>query len=315
VASLMEDQASGLRRIFALASRQSGPLAISFVGGVLGQGGGDALIGRNTIVAELARALATQGKEVLIIDENHGPDSVASAFGLTTRFDLMQAVNCDVPAHQVVLQAEPAIRIVPAARVARESARLDAMQQRAVSEWLRRLQKNVDVVLIDSAMKSNGFSFLHPSSSRVVVVAAENSVAIKSAYGHIKRLAKQEPTRSFDVVVACMSTLQEGEIVFENINQVAQEYLGLALSFLGCISLRRDANFFSTGYQTVAEALLHAGGSVRRDFSQRFGLGQHEKNEKNLVSHSRVSRSEGVDRLASHLQATHLQTVLADPVL
>lgn len=239
--SLGEDQAAGLRRIF---SRIQEPATIAFAGAG----------GRSAIVAGMARGLAALGKEVIIVDEQPGPESVAAVFGIATRFDLMQAVNCDVPPNQVLLRAEPAIRIIPAARAARESARLGAMQRRAIAEWLRRLQKGVDFVLVDSAGHAKGVSLLQPPPRRVVIVAAANSLGITEAYAQIKRLVQEADCRSFEVIVAKAASREAGETVFANMRDVARGHLGAKLALIGCLPAQLAPAVAS---QALAEALLH----------------------------------------------------------
>lgn len=245
MASLIEDQAAGLRRIF---SRAKEPVSIAFAGS-------RGASGRSAIVAGLARGLAALGKEVIVVDENPGPDSVAAAFGLASRFDLLQAVNCDVPLAQVLLQAEHAVRIVPAARAARESGRLDGMQRHAVAEWLRRLQKGADFVLTDtSGRASDGLSPLVPAPQRVVVVAAANSLSITEAYAQVKRLAQVGGCRSLGVIVARAPSLREGETVFANMRDVARRHLGgVELELLCCLPAQ---GALAPACHALAEALL-----------------------------------------------------------
>jgi flagellar biosynthesis protein FlhG len=250
----VEDQAAGLRRLF---SRAREPVNIAFAGsrGASGRPTGTSF-GRSAIVAGLARGLAALGKEVLVVDENPGPDSVAAAFGLASRFDLLQAVNCDVPLAQVLLQAEHAVRIVPAARAARESGRLDGMQRHAVAEWLRRLQKGADFVLTDtSGHAAGGLSPLVPAPRRLVVVAAANSLSITEAYAQVKRLAQEGGCRSFGVIVARTAGLREGETVFANMRDVARRHLGVELDLLGCLPAQ---GALAPACHALAEALLRS---------------------------------------------------------
>ena len=95
MASLFEDQAAGLRKLFSGAH---GPARIAFAGAPP----------LAAVVAALARGLAAAGKEVLVIDELAGAESVAAAFGLRSRFDLLQAVNRDVPAARSPARRHPA---------------------------------------------------------------------------------------------------------------------------------------------------------------------------------------------------------------
>lgn len=244
--SLHEDQAAGLRRIFARAKE---PATIAFTGA---RGGG-----RSAIVAELAHALAALGKEVVVVDENPGPDSVAAACGLASRFDLLQAVNCDVPLAQVLLQPWNGVRIVPAARAARESGRFDGMQRHAVAQWLQRLQKGVDFLLTDaSASATGGLAPLQAPPQRVIVVAAANSLSITEAYAQIKRLAQEGGCSRFEVIVARAAGLRAGETVFANMRQVARSHLGVELDLLGCLPAQ---GALAPACHALAEMLLRQG--------------------------------------------------------
>jgi MinD-like ATPase involved in chromosome partitioning or flagellar assembly len=241
LASLAEDQAAGLRRLFGAREE---PVSIAFAGA---RGAS-----RAGVVAALARALAGAGKEVLVLDENAGAQSVATAFGLPTRYDLLQAVHGDVPLAGVALQADAAIRLVPAARAAREAGRLDAIARRALARCLHRLQEGADVVLVDTAGRDEEASPLVGAPQRVVIVAGANGGAITEAYAHVKRLA-QAGCRSFQVVVSRAVGPEEGETVFCNMREVARRHLGVALELLGCAPARGPAG---PVWDTMAQTLL-----------------------------------------------------------
>lgn len=242
MASLFEDQAAGLRKLFAGAR---GPVTVAFAGA------GEA---RNALVAALARGLAAAGKEVLVIDEHAGADSVAAAFGLRARFDLLQAVNRDVPAAQVLLRPEPSIRLLPAARAARQHARLDAMERRALSEWLRRLQKGVDFVLADTADRAEAdFSPLLPQPQRIVIAVASDGASITEAYARMKRLAQLRDCRRFGIAILGAAGSAEGQTVFANLRGVAQRHLGAELDLVGGPAGQGDADGLG---QALAAAFL-----------------------------------------------------------
>lgn len=249
MASLLEDQAAGLRKLF---SGTRGPATIAFAG----------CAGHGALLAALARGLAAAGKEVLVIDEHAGADSVAAAFGLRSRFDLLQAVNRDVPAAQVLLQPEPSIRLLPAARAARQCARLDAMERRALAEWLRRLQKGVDFVLVDTAERAAAdFSPLLPQPHRIVVAVSPDGPAITEAYARMKRLAQSRDCRRFGIVLLAAGTA-EGRTVFANLREVASRHLGAELELIGGEDGHGDAD-------RIGHALTEAFLAPAREPAQR----------------------------------------------
>ncbi len=240
--SLFDDQAAGLRKLFAGAH---GPATVAFAG----------TAGRAGLVAGLARGLAAAGKEVLVIDEHAGADNVAAAFGLRSRYDLLQAVNRDVPASQVLLQPEPSIRLLPAARAARQCARLDAMARRALAEWLRRLQKGVDFVLVDTAARTEAdFSPLLPQPQRIVIAVSPDGPAITEAYARMKRLAQRNDCRCFGIVILGTVGPAEGRTVFDNLREVARRHLGAELELLGGVDGLSDPDRIG---HALAESFLN----------------------------------------------------------
>jgi len=245
MASLMEDQAAGLRRLFA---RGGAPAHIAFAGA----GGRDALI------AGLARGLAGAGKEVVVVDERGGGDGVAAAFGIAPRFDLLQAANGDIAASRVLHRPEAAIRLVPAARAARACQGDDVAQRRRVAESLRRMQQGADYVLLDAAARGEGggeLSPLHPEADRLVLVVAASGRGLTDAYARLKRLAHGRGSRhGFEVIVSRAGSRAEAELLFGNLREVAQRHLGIGLELLGSLPQGGDPQ---EACDAMAEALLH----------------------------------------------------------
>lgn len=218
--SLFEDQAAGLRRLFAGGR---GPTTVAFAGPP----------GQSAAVAALARGLAAAGKDVLVIDEQAGARNAAAAFGLHPRFDLLQAVLRDVPANRVLLRPEPSVCLLPAARAARQHARLDALARRALDEWLRRLQKGVDFVLANAADGAGAAcATLLPRPQRIVVALSADADSITGAYARIKRLAQPGECRRFDIVVLRAAGPAEADTAFANLRDVARRRLGVELGRL-----------------------------------------------------------------------------------
>lgn len=252
--SLRGDQAAGLRELFAASEPQ--PLTLAFAG----------VAGRAALVAELARALAAAGKEVLILDEQAGAGSLAAAFGLRSRFDLLQAVQGDVAAAQVVMQAEPAIRLVPAARAVRRHASLDETLRRALRAWLARLQEGVDVVLVETAVPpvvppmASRPPLSGPVRQQVICVSPEGA-DLTAAYARIKQLEwSGERGERLGIVVLRAGSEQVACGVFERLQEVAARHLGIGLERLGEGALDdRELAAALAGHVLAGEALAQAG--------------------------------------------------------
>ena len=242
MASLLEDQAAGLRRLFAGAR---GPARIAFAGRESD--------GRGALMAGVARGLAAAGKEVLLIDGVCGTGSAAAALGLRPRFDLLQAVSRDVPAGRVLLGAGHGIRLLPAARALREYSRLAAAERHALDEWLRRQQGQADFVLGEArAGETADPCPLLPQPQRLVVAVTPESQSITAAYAQMKRLAPPRGGARF-LLVILRADAEEADTVFGNLREVAARHLGARLELAGRLAAAGDPQALGG---RLAEALL-----------------------------------------------------------
>ena len=250
MASLLEDQAAGLRRLFAGAR---GPARIAFAGRESD--------GRGALMAGVARGLAAAGKEVLLIDGVCGTGSAAAALGLRPRFDLLQAVSRDVPAGRVLLGAGHGIRLLPAARALREYSRLAAAERHALDEWLRRQQGQADFVLGEArAGETADPCPLLPQPQRLVVAVTPESQSITAAYAQMKRLAPPRGGARF-LLVILRADAEEADTVFGNLREVAARHLGARLELAGRLAAAGDPQALGG---RLAEALLGAAAPAPR---------------------------------------------------
>ncbi len=220
------DQADGLRRLFGVRA----PQVVAFASG-------REACGRTTLLVQTAAALAAAGHAVLIIDENGAPNNAVSAFGLTARYDLFQALNGERSLRQVTLQAAPLLRILPAARAAREldnASRLAATARLQLANCLREMQRDVGFVLIDTALRRGGhLSPLALAAQHMTVVMAAQSSAITNAYALIKRIAQERGRDGFQVAITRARNGEEARAIFGNMRRVAREHLDVRLDYLG----------------------------------------------------------------------------------
>jgi flagellar biosynthesis protein FlhG len=232
------DQADGLRRLFGARA----PQVVAFTSG-------REACGRTTLVVQTAAALAAAGHGVVIMDENPAPDNAVAAFGLTARHDFLQVVRGEKSLGHVALAAAPLVRIVPAARAARELDRLGPAAELRLAARLRDIQQGANFVLIDcAARRSNHLSPLARSAHHVAVVVAAQSGAITHAYALIKGISQDQGRDLFQIVVTRARLREEAQAIYDNMRRVAREHLGVRLDYLGASAVPVTDN--------LAEALL-----------------------------------------------------------
>jgi flagellar biosynthesis protein FlhG len=190
--------------------------------------------GRTTLVVQSAAALAATGHGVVILDENPSPDNALAAFGLATRNDFLQVVRGERTLAQVAVTAAPLVRIVPAARAARELDQLNATSRQRLAAGFRDMQEGASFVLIDCASRRSGnLSTLAALARHLVVVVAAQGAAITHAYALIKRIVQEHNRDTFQIAVTRARSGEEARAIYDNMHRVAREHLGVRLDYLG----------------------------------------------------------------------------------
>ncbi len=227
VADFRVDQAAGLRRLFGGGQLQ----VVTFVAGCEG-------VGRSVSVANIGAALARLGKEVMIIDEHSSRDDIASAFGMSARFDLINVVQKELPLQQVLLQPMQGLRVLPAAKAAAKLGRLSLAQQQNFLDAMSTLERPVDVILVDASMAHpHGFSPFGLVSQEAVVVLSGNSASITEAYALIKKVSHAFARKHFRILVNKVRSYADARSIFDNIAQVTAQRGIAQLEYAGAVLL------------------------------------------------------------------------------
>lgn len=226
MAELRGDQAAGLRRLFGREQSR----IVTFTAGSAG-------VGKSISVANLASALARQGKEVLVLDENTN-GNVASLYGALVRYDLLQVINREKSLADVLLTVAPGVRVLPAARAVKKLGKLNAIQQETLLESLSEMERPADVILVDTSLDHPlGFSPLGLAAHDTVVVISATGASITEAYALIKKVSLGYSRKNFRILVNKVRGPDEAEAIHGNIAQVTHSR-GLArLDYAGYVPL------------------------------------------------------------------------------
>lgn len=224
MADLRGDQAAGLRRLFGRAQ----PHIITFAAGSPG-------VGKSVTVANVAAALARQGKEVLVFDENLR-GGVSALYGATGRFELHHVLNREKRLSEVVLGVAPGMRILPAARAVGRLGKLNVSQQEALFESLGEMDLPPDVILVDASLDHPlGFSPLGLAAHDTVIVVSATGASITEAYALIKKVSLGYALQHFRILVNRVKNAREADAIHGNIARLTRSR-GLArLDYAGFV--------------------------------------------------------------------------------
>lgn len=228
------DQAEGLRRLLVLNQTQ----VITVVAGKVG-------VGRTSATINLAAALARSGKDVLVLDENHGPNNLLGRMGMSGRHDLLDVAQGKCGLCEAINTINE-FGILSTARAMQALAKLDQAGQQRLENALTEASDSVDVVLIDAVMsvlsqaeglagKSVAVSPSLASGAALLVLVEATPSGITESYALIKRLALKNTRQQFGIAVNKAGNEQAALTVFENMAKVARRNLSVRLEYLGHI--------------------------------------------------------------------------------
>ncbi|PMS37471.1 flagellar biosynthesis protein FlhG [Trinickia symbiotica] len=213
------DQAEGLRRLLA----RTGSRVVAVTGGPIG-------VGCTSTVVNLAAALAGIGKDVLVIDECLGANSVSTMLGGVHGAGSLRALlQGEIGIEEAAPRHELGFSVLAASRencAGYSAAQLGVM-----------LSGPADVVLIDARLDRKGaLSLLGAQAHDVMIVTRVAAQAITEAYACMKRLHYEHAIGQFRVLINHVSSLADAHTTFENLAEVAGRYLTVSIAHAGCVA-------------------------------------------------------------------------------
>lgn len=245
------DQAEGLRRL--LGRDQLRVIAVA---------SGKPRVGQTNVVINLAQALVSQGKSVLILDEGVGADSCASRLGLAPRCELAQVLKAQATLPQALLTYSPALQILPAREGLRRVGQLDPAAQQRLRLSLAESSLQPDVLLIDlAADRSQPTLAASYAADEVLIVVSPERQAITQSYALIKQMAQQAGRRRINLALAKTKDEEHASALGNNLLDAAARYLNAQLNILGAVPLDDSVKHANKLFKPVVEAFPDAAAS------------------------------------------------------
>lgn len=221
------DQAQNLRELVKQNGRLARVLAVTS-----GKGG----VGKTSTSVNLAIALASHKKRAIVLDADLGLANVEILMGLNSLYNLQHVIDGEKTIMQILVQGPGGIEVVPGTSGLAKLADLSAGARQNVLKGLKDLQEQSDFIIIDTmaGIGQNAVSFAAAADEVLVVTTPEPS-AIVDAYATIKTIHGMREDAVFRLIVNMVASSQQALAVTTNLTRVAQQYLGLRLSYLGYI--------------------------------------------------------------------------------
>ncbi len=212
------DQAAHLRSLMKARARAT-VIAITS-----GKGG----VGKSNIAVNLAVTFAAAGKEVVLLDADLGLANADVLCNMDLPFNLSHVIARKKEVRDVLYKAPGGFRLIGGASGLARMADLSEFDRQRLVNSLVELEKNADIILIDTGagISPNVLSFTRAADD-VLVVTTPEPTAITDAYAMVKVISKDKQARRVSLLVNQAHNATEAAQVYERIATVAKKFLNL----------------------------------------------------------------------------------------
>lgn len=211
--------------------RRQAPMMCRSLAVTSGKGG----VGKTNLTANLGVLLAGSGKRVIALDADLGLANMDVLLNLRPFHTLQHVIQGEKSIQDILLAGPAGLKVVPGASGILSLANLEEPQRDALLLEMHSLELMSDLMLLDTGagISDNVISFVL-IADEVVLVTTPDPTAMTDAYAMMKVISLHRPEMPMRLAVN-MSAPQEGLAVFQRLGQVAKQFLGVTVDYLGSI--------------------------------------------------------------------------------
>ena len=207
--------------------------ATQIIGIASGKGG----VGKTTVSANLAIALASLGKKVMVFDADLGLANAQLALGCRAPFNFSHVMSGEKTLQEIIVEGPMGVKLVPGASGIQHMASLNQVETAGIIQSFSEIEDELDYFIVDLAagLSDTVMTFLSACQHRFIVLKNEPS-SIADAYATIKVMIQDYNLEAISLIPNSVSSQAEGERLFGSINSVIQNFLGRQVNYLHSIS-------------------------------------------------------------------------------
>jgi flagellar biosynthesis protein FlhG len=197
-----------------------------------GKGG----VGKTNVVVNLGSALSGMDMKIAILDADYGLGNIDILLGIDPELDISDLLKDAATLEQIIVEKNE-IMIIPACSGVQALTHLSEYQEILLYKELKKLEKMVDLLIIDTAagISDNVVSLLLAADEVYLVVSPENT-SIVDAYAVVKVVSELDAYKRFCVIANMVKDEKEASEIFLKISRAVKKFLNKELEYLGCIS-------------------------------------------------------------------------------
>jgi flagellar biosynthesis protein FlhG len=196
--------------------------------------GGKGGVGKTSVAVNLATALATTGRRVMLLDGDLGLANVDVFLGLSPRHTMAHVLSGERSLEEIILESPHGVQVVPGASGVADLANLSAAGHLSLVQAFSSLTNRVDTMIVDtSAGISHSVVQFSQASQHVLLVVCDEPASMTDAYALVKVLSRNHDVTRFRVLANMVRSPGDGEILFEKLQRVTSKFLEVTLEYVG----------------------------------------------------------------------------------
>lgn len=197
-----------------------------------GKGG----VGKTNISANLAVAMTSSGKKVMLLDADMGMANLDVMLGLRPQHNLSHVISGEKSLSEVIIEGPGGLKIIPAASGVKLMTELGPMQHAGLIHAFSELTDEIDVLLVDTAAGISGsvINFCR-ASQEVIVVVCDEPTSLVDAFALMKVLNRDHGVTRFQILSNMTHNSQEGRDLYTKLLNVTDKYLDLTAVYMGAV--------------------------------------------------------------------------------
>jgi flagellar biosynthesis protein FlhG len=186
------------------------------------------------VSVNLATALASTGKRVMLLDGDLGLANVDVFLGLSPRHTMAHVLSGERSLDEIILESAQGVQVVPGASGVADLANLSAAGHLNLVQAFSTLSTRVDAMIVDtSAGISHSVMQFSQAAQHVLLVVCDEPASMTDAYALVKVLSRTHNVNRFRVLANMVRAPGEGEILFDKLQRVTSKFLDATLEYVG----------------------------------------------------------------------------------
>ena len=295
------DQAQQLRNVIKLRDQNNQKVEASQMARVVTVTSGKGGVGKSNLAVNLAVQLRKAGKRVIIFDADFGLANVEVMFGAIPQYNLSDFIYRGKRIQEIITPGPMDIGFISGGSGIIGLNNLYREQIMYLVKAIEELNTLADYIIIDTGagISDQVLEFVM-ASPEVLLVSTPEPSSLTDSYSLLKALYRNPNFVAADTTIHVISnrvsSLEEGQAVFDKLNSVVSQFLHGKLNYLGMIP--QDAALEKAVRQQQTVSLLEPNAKSAKAFEVLAG---------NLLNgtHNQVSMRRGVGQMFSGFLMGH----------